>query len=168
MGNSHRDFESEKWELLKRLARLARYQENNGVLLSRLAKKVSLQPTGVSSNGFITQSIGDPFYCQYEGKRPNQFSYEDNCQFVYQLNSLFHEGLIANRMMIVHDKRNMSCGLGDDSIVITRKGLDKVGDLERSWFSKAIDKQPVTFLQIITTVLSSIVGGIVGYLIGAT
>ncbi len=44
--------------------------------------------------------------------------------------------------------------------------MDIVHDAERSWLSKSIDKQPITFLQIIVTLILAAISFVAGFFAG--
>jgi hypothetical protein len=50
----------------------------------------------------------------------------------------------------------------DPAILVNPDGFDVIEDYERSWLSKAIEKEPITFLQVVLTILVAIGGWAVG------
>jgi hypothetical protein len=50
----------------------------------------------------------------------------------------------------------------DPAIKVTPTGFDTIAEMNKWWIQKAIDKEPITFLQIIMTILVGIGGWAIG------
>jgi hypothetical protein len=51
-------------------------------------------------------------------------------------------------------------------VKVTRDGFDVLEEYEKSWLTKAIDKEPITFLQVIITIATSLATWIIGLVMG--
>jgi hypothetical protein len=49
---------------------------------------------------------------------------------------------------------------------VTPKGFQAVAEAGKSWLAKSIDKQPMTFVQIIVTIIIALITGLGGWAIG--
>lgn len=70
----------------------------------------------------------------------------------YRYNDLLDSGAIS-----VDYFENPTLGgrpTGTDGVRITREGLNLVAEIKKTWLSKAIDKQPMTFLQVVLFLVS--------------
>jgi hypothetical protein len=64
--------------------------------------------------------------------------------------------------------RECRCGFmkPDSTVVMTQNGLNRIADADKSWLQKSIEKQPITWLQVIVTVVLAVIAGVGGWLIG--
>jgi hypothetical protein len=84
-------------------------------------------------------------------------------ELAYDLNSILAAGWVEKGDM-KGDTVTMFTAF--DAVTVTENGLRAVADADRSWLSKAIDKQPITFLQVVINVVIAVLGGIAGFLAG--
>ena len=66
-----------------------------------------------------------------------------------------------------YDRDELGQAIGrDPAVQVTLAGLETVVEADKSWLRKAIDKQPVAFLQVIVTVLIALLTFGLGLAVG--
>jgi len=132
-------------ELLARLSEAAHHRDDVPLTLEEFAPSLELT---IDETKFIDR-----------GNRKSPSS-----DLAYDLTRLLHEGAIEATILDVELDV-----LGDlvlkPAVRVTAAGLATIAEETKSWLTKAIDKQPITFVQIIVTVVLAIVSGIGGWLI---
>ncbi len=84
----------------------------------------------------------------------------------YDFNTLLENELIElTHLTYEHGSAGEAVGK-NPAVRITPRAVEVVAEFNKSWLRKAIDKQPMTFLQVIVTILISLVTGVGGWLIG--
>jgi len=91
--------------------------------------------------------------------------YEGGSDLAYDFNTLCEEKLIE--LTYLDYERDSMGGVvnKDPAVTVTMIGFESVEMAGKSWIKKAIEKQPITFLQIVVTVLIFLIGGIGDWLI---
>jgi hypothetical protein len=133
-------------QLLTRLANLSKGRTDSMVAIEELAPTLKL----------IHYRGGLKFVDKADPK------YEGGSELAYDYNSLKEEDLI--RIDYLTHKRDSYGGAvyEDPAVKVTAKGFETVEDAEKWWIQKAIEKEPITFLQIVITILAGIGGWAVG------
>lgn len=123
--------------LLKRVAKLAEYRRDAKVSLSDVNKNVT-----------TTHSIdGRKFTVVHHST--HQFS----SKIAYDLDEILNAG-DSELTYLNHEKDSGgSVVYKGDAVRLTAMGLERVRLLEQSWLSRAIDKQPMTFVQVLIAVV---------------
>jgi hypothetical protein len=87
-------------------------------------------------------------------------------ELAYDFNTLCEEGFLE--LIFLNYETGAAMGRIDTNpaVKITNKGLDAVAEARRWWLSKAIEKQPMTFLQVVVTVVFTIGAWIGGWAYG--
>jgi hypothetical protein len=132
--------------LLSRISRLCNDQhKDRGVRLDYL-QGVTLDDRGASTR--IVAGDGD------------KQSSED---LAYDLNTLHEQELIDIWQVNTTLDRYGQIETADGEVRMTMEGLAAVADFRRSWWSKAIDKQPITFVQVCLAIIQIVftVGSVV-------
>ncbi len=84
----------------------------------------------------------------------------------YDFDVLYQEGLIEP----IHLDHKQSSGGGmiysNPGIKVTPAGFEAVSEGQKTWLAKSIDKQPITFLQVIVTIVLALITGVLGWLVG--
>lgn len=92
--------------------------------------------------------------------------YEGGSDLAYDYNILYEEDLIKITYLNYEtDERGLPINL-NPAIKVTPTGFEVVSDAGKSWLLKSIDKQPMTFLQIILTIIIALVTGLGGWIVG--
>ncbi len=137
-------------KLLKELARKARGRHDSKILLSEIAPVLDVKAY-VGGIKFV-----DPENPVYEG----------GSDFIYDLNTLLEEGYIK-QTYLDHERDSVGGVIyKNPAIMVTMEGIEAVVEADKSWFRKAIERQPMTFLQIIVTIIIAVASGIGGWIIG--
>ena len=82
----------------------------------------------------------------------------------YDINVLLEDRLIEFTHMKYVNKASFAATGVDPALTVTRKGLSEAATFSKSWLRKSIDKQPITFINILVTLLLSgaaFVGGLI-------
>jgi hypothetical protein len=80
----------------------------------------------------------------------------------YDFNTLLEDDLIKlTHLTYEHGRAGEAVGK-NPAVRITPPGLDAVAEFNKSWLRKAIEKQPVTFLQVIVTILIAVGAWLIG------
>lgn len=130
--SSSRHVYKRQMRLLCELAKTSEYVVDKAVSLKTLVGAVRIQPRMVAG------SVNSPARFLSD---PDNESSEKGRYRTTDLIALADAGYVKP-----HQRSDDPCA------VVTTAGIAKVTDFERSWLSKAIDKQPMTFLQVLLTV----------------
>jgi len=84
----------------------------------------------------------------------------------YDFNTLCEEGLIKRTCLDYEQDGAGGVVYKNPAVTVTIKGFEAVAEASKSWLNKAIEQQPMTFLQIVVTVMIALVTGIGGWAIG--
>lgn len=84
----------------------------------------------------------------------------------YDFNTLFEEGLIELIYLDCEQDGYGGVVHKNPAVTVTIKGFEAVSAASKSWLKKAIEQQPMTFLQIVVYVVSLLIMGIGGWVIG--
>jgi hypothetical protein len=127
-------------QILRQLAEKARWRHDIKIPLSEVAPSLD----------FCSFAGGTKFVDK------TNVTYEGGSDLAYDFNSLNEEGLIEKDHLNFEQD-----GYGDlirknPAVKVTAQGLEAVAESNKSWLRKAIDKQPITFLQIVITILFGI------------
>lgn len=141
-----------RMKLLERIASLAEGRHDIKVNLM----SIDLNATLVT-NPDQSLTFGDNGY---------KFKSSTYGELAYDLNNLLSDGNIEIRFTGPGEEYSPSKLINSNSVFITKTGLDKLAEYQRSWLSKSIEKQPITFLQIIVTVGLAILTGVIGFIFG--
>jgi hypothetical protein len=136
--------------LLKRLAKQTGGRIDTKLALSEIAPTLDI--------GIYGGLHGDSY--RFVDKTDRKF--EGGSDLAYDYTALSDEGLIE----ITHLRYGTdSCGgpvSKDPALKGTHDGFEALADYEKAWLAKAIEKEPITFLKIIITVLVGIGGWLIG------
>jgi hypothetical protein len=136
-------------ELMQRLARLAGYRIDTEIDLEQIDKSLDYQAFGGAGKFF---DKGDP--------KPRGGS-----ELTYDLNCLRDE---RGFIVVCYQKREQTTSgsfmESDPAIRLTQFGLDALVDWERGWLRTAIEKQPMTFIQIAVAVGGAVLGFLAGWI----
>ncbi len=95
-------------------------------------------------------------------------SFEGGSNLAYDLNLLLEDKLIEIAYL-TFDRSQLGTPIPrGPAIRVTRFGFETLSEHRRSWISKAIEKQPITFLQILATIIISACTGLVGWYVGSS
>ncbi len=92
--------------------------------------------------------------------------YEGGSDLAYDFSTLLEEGLISRTYMDYKPDGMGGMIAKDDALKLTMDGLEMITDANKSWLTKAIEKQPMTFLQIIVTIIISFASFAGGWAVG--
>ena len=92
--------------------------------------------------------------------------YEGGSDQAYDFTTLYEEGLIEHTYL--HHERDSLGGVTNKNpaVMVTPAGFQAVSDARKSWLTRSIEKQPMTFVQIIVTIIIALVSGLGGWAIG--
>ncbi|MGD0276566.1 MAG: hypothetical protein ABSB79_11055 [Syntrophales bacterium] len=93
-------------------------------------------------------------------------TYEGSSDLAYDFNTLHEEGFIQQTYLNYEQDSMGSVVRKNPAVRVTNNGFEAVVEASKSWLKRAIEQQPMTFLQIIVTVVIAIVTGIGGWAIG--
>jgi hypothetical protein len=141
-----RAHEKRRMQLLKRLAKLAKGRHDAPIPISEISDSLT---TKGFSGGWRFVDLQNP-------------SYEGGSEAAYDFNTLKEDKLIE----MAHIGGTLN-GYGSyenqtPCAKVTLLGFDTISESDKSWLTKAIDKQPMTFVQILITVLAGIGGWAIG------
>jgi len=143
-------FKKRRLDLLRNLALMANCRHDVQLPLAQIAPSLDVK-------GFW----GGPRFVDKENP-----CYRGGSDLAYDYNTLQEEGLIK-QTYLDYDRDN--CGgviYKNPGIMVTPKGFDVLEDASRSWLNRAIEKQPMTLLQIIVTLIIAILTAVGGWAIG--
>ena len=92
--------------------------------------------------------------------------YEGGSDLAYDFNTLREEGLIEQTYLNYERTSNGSVAYKNPGVKVTAMGLDALAEVNKSWLRRAIEKEPMTFLQIVVTVAIAIVTALGGWVVG--
>ncbi len=92
--------------------------------------------------------------------------YEGGSDIAYDFNTLREEGLIEQAYLVHERDRAAGVVYKNPGVKVTAAGLQALLEADKSWLTRAIEKGPMTFLQIMVTVLIAIVTAVCGWLVG--
>jgi len=92
--------------------------------------------------------------------------YSGGSNLAYDFNSLREEGLIEMCHMTYRQGPSMGVHYEDPAVKLTLSGLEAVAEANKSWITKAIEKEPATFLQIIVAIIIALLSGLGGWVLG--
>jgi len=124
--------EKRQLKLLRQLAREAQYRSDTRIPLDAISDELAIEHYG-SGKRFIDR---------------NAPRYEGGSEISYDLNHLVEQRMIKPDYLISDPDHRGGPKYEGEAIRVTPAGIAVVAELERSWLSKAIDKQPITFLQL--------------------
>jgi hypothetical protein len=93
-------------------------------------------------------------------------TYEGGSDLAYDFNTLQEEGFIQQTYLNYEQDSMGSVVHKNPAVKVTINGFEAVDEASKSWLKRAIEQQPMTFLQIVVTVVIAIVTGIGGWAIG--
>jgi hypothetical protein len=84
---------------------------------------------------------------------------DPSSDFQHDMRSLQRRGLIKFGWKVFEQSKVDGSPICDEAgVAVTRAGMDEVREFEQGWVSKAIEKQPITFLQVIILAAQIIAG----------
>ena len=92
--------------------------------------------------------------------------YEGGSDQAYDYSMLLEEGLIEVTYLDEHADGRGGRVRSNPGVRVTPPGFDTVTDIRKSWLKRAIEKQPMTFVSIVVTLIISIASGVGGWFIG--
>ena len=136
-------------ELLQRLAHLARFRIDTEIDLEQIDESLDYQAFG-GGGKFVDK--GDP-------------KFRGGSELTYDLNCLREE---QGFIVVCYQKREQATSgefmESDPGIRLTQFGIDALVDWEHGWLRTAIEKQPMTFVQIAVTVGGAALGFVAGWI----
>jgi len=91
---------------------------------------------------------------------------EGGSDLAYDLNTLLEERFIKITYLD-YERDNMGGSVSKNpAIMVTLEGFEAVAEDSKCWLKKAIERQPMTFFQIIVTILIALMTAIGGWAIG--
>lgn len=93
--------------------------------------------------------------------------FEGGSDSAYDFNKLSTEGLIEH-FYLDYDSNGLIANHTRPGLKVTREGLAAVAEANKGWLQKAIEKQPITFIQVIGTTAMAILSFIAGLLVGSS
>ena len=89
--------------------------------------------------------------------------YDGGSDHAYDFNVLHEQQLIA-MTSLRYERRSPGIQIPKDpGIAVTAEGFEAVRESKRSWLSRSIEKQPITFLQIVVTFVFSAVSAVAAF-----
>ena len=85
-------------------------------------------------------------------------------ELAYDINTLLEDNMIQFTYMRYVSGSAMDQKGEGPAFTVTRQGLEAVSEFSKSWLRKSIEKQPITFLSVLTTIILSTVGFVGGIL----
>jgi len=92
--------------------------------------------------------------------------YEGGSDTAYDFNTLREEGLIEQAYLEHESDKAGGIVYKNPGVKVTPAGLDALREADKSWLARAIEKEPITFLQIIVTLVIAIMTALGGWLLG--
>jgi hypothetical protein len=136
--------------LLKKLAQQVGWRNDMKVALAAIAPNLDLKV------------FGGPAGASYRLVDKDDPKPEGGSELGYDFGCLLTDGLISvTHLSYVHDSFGGTTNK-DPAIKVTDVGFDVLSDYEKPWIAKAIEKEPITFLQIIMTILVGLGGWAIG------
>ena len=87
--------------------------------------------------------------------------YEGGSDQAYDFSTLHEEGLIKHTYLDCETTHGKTV-YKNPAVKVTPSGLQAVSDARKSWLARGIEKQPMTFVHIIATIVFTVVGWAVG------
>ncbi len=144
------ELKSRRMELLKAIVARAKGRADAKLPLSEIAPDLDIKVYAGGAR-FVDQSAP-----VYEGGNDQ----------AYDFNTLRAEGLIEQTYMKYEQDRAGAAVPKIPAVRVTLEGLGEVAEANKSWLKKAIEQQPMTFVQIVVTVVIALATGIGGWAIG--
>ena len=137
-------------KLLNKLMKLANGRHDVKVPLSQIAPTLSIN---FYNTGTKFTDKENPLY-------------EGGSDLAYDFSTLLEEGLISHTYMEYKPDGRGGFISKDSALKVTMTGLEMLTDVNKSWLRRAIEKQPMTFLQIIITIIISVMSFVGGLAVG--
>jgi len=139
-------------QILVNLAAKANWRHDAKILLQEVEPTLQVAAACIGRNEFVDLETN-------EATSDIAYEFNELCENgLIKPEKLYAEGVTPN---ILNETPKFT-----GAVSVTRKGFDAVTDWQRPWLAKAIEKQPMTFVQIVVTVMLAILSGLGGWAVG--
>src|ERR1035437_6964425 len=123
--------------LLWNIAKLAKFRSDSTIPLGQLSDTLAIKAY-IEGQRYVDK--GNP-------------RFDGGSELTYDLNALVMRDDIRITFLNIKVDGMGGSHFEGDAIKVTDTGLDAVAEMERGWWSKSIEKQPMTYLQVILAVV---------------
>ena len=145
-----KNLKKRRLKILRKIGRAAKGRHDVKVLLSGLEPSLDLK-------GF------------YKGRKfvdKDNPVFEEGSSVAYDFNTLKEEGLIEEHYMSQVVNAYGQCIPQDAAVKVTQMGFEALVEARKTWLTKSIEKQPITFLNILVTLFFSAASAYTGFEFG--
>lgn len=146
-----KDHEKRRMRLLADLARQAKGRHDVKLSLSEVAP--SLEMEGRNENTTFVEAEN----ADHRGRQDLSFDLTTLCEDGLLEGTFLEDGPVMS---------DFDLGPKEPAITVTRAGLRAVEEFHKSWLAKAIEKQPMTFLHVVATIVIAVLSFVGGLVLG--